>query len=103
MSPTVVQELEVPELHPRAIDEGARLGERLDLIDDVSVRIEVVLGAAEIRIGELFSMAPGAVMTLDREVDAPVDLRVRGKLVARGVLVAAGDQFGVRITELLTS
>jgi flagellar motor switch/type III secretory pathway protein FliN len=33
-------------------------------------------------------------------VDAPGDVRIHDKVVARGTLVAAGDRFGVRITEI---
>ena len=49
----------------------------------------------------LFSLAAGDVVTLDRDVDAPVDIRMHGKLIARGHLVAAGDRFGVRISEIV--
>jgi flagellar motor switch/type III secretory pathway protein FliN len=62
--------------------------------------VEVIVGATELKLAELFAMAPGAVLALDREVDGPLELRVRGKTVAQGVLVAVGDRFGVRITEV---
>jgi flagellar motor switch protein FliN len=40
------------------------------------------------------------VIELDSEIDAPVDVRLDGKVIARGTLVAIGDNFGVRITEI---
>jgi flagellar motor switch protein FliN len=101
MSPTIVQELEVPTLQAKPNHSAPTLGERLDLVEHMNVRVQVVLGTGELSIGELFSMTPGSIVSLDREVDAPVDLRINGKLIARGTLVAAGDRFGVRITEVL--
>jgi flagellar motor switch protein FliN len=64
------------------------------------VRVTVSLGETEIPIAKLFSLASGDVVALDRDADAPVDIRVNDRLIARGVLVAVGDQFGVRITEI---
>jgi flagellar motor switch protein FliN/FliY len=95
-----VNSIDLPILHPGGVNGQARLGERLDLIEHVNVRVTVSLGETEIPISRLFSLSGGDVLTLDREADAPVDIRVNERLVARGVLVAVGDQFGVRITEI---
>ena len=40
------------------------------------------------------------MLKLDRPVDDPVDVMLDGHLVARGRLVAVGDEFGVQLTEL---
>jgi flagellar motor switch protein FliN/FliY len=50
----------------------------------------------------LFSLTANDVIVLDRDADAPIDIRLNDKLIARGMLVAAGDKFGVRITEIQT-
>ena len=100
MSSKVVNSIDLPILHAGGINAQARLGERLDLIEHVNVRVTVSLGETEIPISRLFALASGDVLALDREADAPVDIRVNERLVARGVLVAVGDQFGVRITEI---
>ena len=78
----------------------SRVGERLDLIEHVNVRVTVSLGETEIPISSCSRSAAVTCSSLDREADAPVDIRVNERLVARGVLVAVGDQFGVRITEI---
>jgi flagellar motor switch protein FliN/FliY len=52
-------------------------------------------------LGELMRLGPGAVLDLDRRVDAPVDLLVNGRLIARGEIVAVDERFGVRITEVV--
>jgi len=101
MAHSIVKGLEMPTLAPVQNERHAALGERLDLVDHVNVRLTISLGSAEMSIGKLFALAAGDVVALDREVDAPVDVRLHGKLVARGVLVAAGDRFGIRVTEII--
>ncbi len=100
MSQTVVNRLDLPPLAPASTSKGAPLGERFDLVDEVKVQLSVTLGSAEISMARLFALAAGDVVTLDRDADAPIDVRLNGKLVARGTLVAIGDKFGVRITEI---
>jgi len=100
VSTKLVNAIELPILHGGGINAQNRVGERLDLIEHVKVRVTVSLGETEIPISRLFALAGGDVVSLDREADAPVDVRVNDRLIARGVLVAIGDQFGVRITEI---
>jgi flagellar motor switch protein FliN len=100
MTSKVVNSIDLPILHASGTNGAARVGERLDLIEHVKVRVTVSLGETEIPIAKLFSLASGDVVALDRDADAPVDIRVNDRLIARGVLVAVGDQFGVRITEI---
>ena len=99
MTQTVVNRLELPALtgNPK----GPQLGERPDLVEQVKVQLTVTLGEAEITMGRLFALAAGEVLALDRAADAPIDVRLNGKLIARGLLVAVEDRFGVRITEIL--
>jgi flagellar motor switch protein FliN/FliY len=100
MNSKVVNSIDLPILHAGSINAQTRVGERLDLVEHVKVRVTVSLGETEIPISRLFALAGGDVLALDREADAPVDIRVNERLIARGVLVAVGDQFGVRITEI---
>jgi flagellar motor switch protein FliN/FliY len=101
MAPNTVKALDLPPLTPSAADRVATVGERLDLVEHVNVKLSVTLGSAEMSISDLFGLAPGGVIPLDREADAPVDVRLNGALIARGILVAAGDRFGVRLTEII--
>lgn len=100
MSSKIVNSIDLPILHGGGANGQARVGERLDLIEHVKVRVTVSLGETEIPISRLFALGNGDVLALDREADAPVDVRVNDRLIARGVLVAVGDHFGVRITEI---
>lgn len=96
---SVVSRVELPVLST-AMDKGRPLGERLELVEHVQVKLTVTLGEAEINVGKLFGLAANDVITLDRDADAPVDIRLNGRIVARGALVAVGDKFGVRVTEI---
>lgn len=71
------------------------------LVKNLKVGVSAVLGGCEITVDELFSMKEGSTITLDQPVDALVDLTVEGKVVARGEVVVVGDNFGIRIVELL--
>lgn len=101
METTVVNAIELPELQreeKRA--DGTSLGERLDLVEHLQVRLSVSLGSASMTVSELFELTPGDVLPLDRDADAPVDIRLNGRIIGRGHLVAVGEKFGVRISEI---
>ena len=72
----------------------------LDVIKNVRVKLEVVLGEAEMTVGELFDLKPEAVVKLNRGVSELVDVLLDGKVVARGDLVVSDDNFGIRITQI---
>lgn len=70
------------------------------LIDNVAVELEAFLGTAPMTVAELTSLASGTVVALDAQLNAPVELRLNGMPVARGELVAVGEKFGIRLTEI---
>ena len=74
----------------------ARVSARL--IETVSVELEALLGSAKMTVAELTALTPGAVVALDAQLNAAVELRLNGVAVAHGELVAVGDKFGVRLT-----
>lgn len=73
---------------------------RVALIENVDVSVETFLGSAEMTIGALNALTPGATITLNTSLSSHVELRVNGVTVAHGELVAVGDLFGVRITSV---
>lgn len=72
----------------------------LERLMDIPLNVEVVVGETVIQIRELVNLGPGSVLELDRETTEPVDIKVNGKLIAKGELVVVGEKFGVRITEI---
>ncbi len=73
----------------------------LDLLLDVQIPISVEVGRTELSLDKVLNLVPGSVVTLDKKSEEPVDLRVNGKLVARGEVVLVDDTYGLRITEIL--
>ena len=68
---------------------------------DVTVDIVAVLGTAEMKIGQILQLGRGAVVELDRFVGEPVELRVEGRLLAKGEVIATDDKLSVQITEVV--
>ncbi|NIJ36956.1 flagellar motor switch protein FliN/FliY [Sphingopyxis panaciterrae] len=69
-------------------------------LDHVSVEIEAVLGATSMTIGELRALAKDEVVQLAASLADPVELRVNGRAIGVGEIVAVGESFGVRITRI---
>ena len=67
----------------------------------IAVRASVEVGAIRLPLRDVLGLQPGQVHLLDRRVDQPVDVLIADRLVARGEIVAVGDRFGVRLTELV--
>ena len=53
-------------------------------------------------LGETLALGPGSVVTLDRLADQPVDLLVNGRRIARGEVVAIDEEFGLRVTQIVS-
>jgi flagellar motor switch protein FliN/FliY len=90
---------EFPTLEPRA---GAGGGTPLDSLRDVPITITARLGQATMPIGAILRLGPGAVVELEQEISAPVELTVRGVPFATGEVIVVDDHFAIRITNLLT-
>lgn len=76
------------------------LDSNLSLISGVKVRVEVVVGSAELSVAQLFDLKMDSVLALEQLHNTPLSVRLDGKTVALGTLVVVGDNFGVRITEI---
>jgi len=71
------------------------------LIQDIDVRLTVELGRADMPLREVLALGEDSVVMLDRLTDEPLDVKVNGKLIARGEVIAEGNRFGLRIIELV--
>ena len=72
----------------------------LDLILDVRVPLTVHLGSAEMEIRDVLELGNGSIVELDKLAGEPVDIYVRGRLLARGEVIVIDESFGVRITAI---
>jgi flagellar motor switch protein FliN/FliY len=73
----------------------------LNIVLDVPVSLTIELGGCQLPMREVLQLAVGSVVQLDKAADAPVELSINGKLIARGEVVVIEERFGVKITEVL--
>jgi flagellar motor switch protein FliN/FliY len=79
------------------------LGSDLSVVQDISVRVSVVLGTTDLPVRQLLKLGRGAVVELNRRVGDPVDVYINDRLVARGEMIRLGDKLGVTMTEICKS
>jgi flagellar motor switch protein FliN len=77
-------------------------GHDLTAVLDVPVELAVEIGRTRMTIRDTLSIAPGSLIALDRIAGEPVDLLVNGRRIARGEVVAIDEEFGLRVTEVVS-
>lgn len=77
--------------------------QNIDLILDVPLEISVVLGKTKKTIKEILELGNGSLVELDKLTEEPVDILVNGKKVALGEVVVIDENFGVRITSIISN
>ncbi len=97
-----VRPVEFAELEggPRSAGRGSAAA--LSFIMDVPLEVQVVLGSTRLPVRQVLELGPGAVVELDKAYADPVDVYLNGRLVAHGEVVVAGENFGVKITEIFS-
>jgi flagellar motor switch protein FliN/FliY len=84
---------------PTVTSDGTDLGR----VIDVPVELAVEIGRTTMTIGETLSLAPGSIVSLNRLAGEPVDLLVNGKVIAQGEVVVIDEEFGLRITDIVSA
>ena len=69
---------------------------------DVSMQLTVELGRTKMLIKDILGMGEGTIVELDKLAGEPVDLLVNGKLIAKGEVVVIDENFGVRVTDIIS-
>lgn len=69
---------------------------------DVPIEVTIELGQTELSIRRILEIGPGSIIELDRMAGEPVDLVVNDKVIAQGEVVVIEENFGIRITHLVT-
>ena len=95
---TQVKSVELPEAHD-AEPQGS--GSSIDLLLNVNINVTVTLGETEVPVRRLLQLGPGSVLKLDKPIDAPADLYLKGAKFATGDIVAVDGRFAVRIKQVL--
>ena len=74
----------------------------MELLRDVTLQITVELGRARMPIGEILELVNGSIVELNKQAGEAVELYVQGKLIARGEVVIIDENFGIRITSIVS-
>ncbi|HJB24867.1 MAG TPA: flagellar motor switch phosphatase FliY [Candidatus Jeotgalibaca pullicola] len=74
----------------------------LDLIMDVPLELSVMLGQSKKTIRDILSLGTGSVVELDKMTEEPLSIYVNGKMIAEGEVVVINENFGIRITNILS-
>ena len=94
-----VQSVQFPHLTPHG---GPQEAGNIGLIMDVYMEMTVELGRTRKLIKEILNMGEGTIIELDKLAGEPVDILVNHKLIAKGEVVVIDENFGVRVTEIVS-
>ncbi|MBP7653898.1 flagellar motor switch protein FliN [Candidatus Dependentiae bacterium] len=72
------------------------------LLLDVPIRLSVNLGKTKLLMKDILNLGIGSIIELDKAFNEPVDLAAGTKPIARGEVVVVDENFGLRVTELVT-
>ena len=72
-----------------------------NLVMDIPVSLSVELGQTQMEVREVLNLGAGSVIELNKLQEEPVDLRINGRLIARGEVVLIKNNLAVKISELI--
>lgn len=82
---------------------GSAMQSNLDLIMDIPIDLQIVLGSSQMQVSGLMNLSEGATIALDRRIGEPVEVMVNGRVIGRGeitVLENDDTRFGVKLIEV---
>ena len=74
----------------------------LNVILDVDVTLGLEVGRTALSVRELLQLNQGSVVELDRLAGEPLDVLVNGTLVAHGDVVVVNNNYGIRLTDVVS-
>ncbi|MFJ8261527.1 flagellar motor switch phosphatase FliY [Rummeliibacillus sp. NPDC094406] len=74
----------------------------LNMLLDIPLQVTVELGRTKRSVKEILELASGSIIELDKLAGEPVDILVNSRLIAKGEVVVIDENFGVRITDILS-
>jgi len=74
----------------------------LNMLLDIPLQVTVELGRTKRSVKEILELTSGSIIELDKLAGEPVDILVNNRLVAQGEVVVIDENFGVRVTEIIS-
>ncbi len=90
-----------PELGQESISSGDGAG--FGLLSEVELEVTVELGRRRLPLADVLRLTTGSVIELEKLVGEPLEVYANGRLIAEGEAVVIDEQFGIRITNLVSS
>jgi flagellar motor switch protein FliN/FliY len=85
---------------------GSALTSNLDLIMDIPIDVQILLGTSRMQVSGLMNLDEGAIIALDKRIGEPVEIMVNGRRIGKGeitVLENDDTRFGVKLIEVLST
>jgi flagellar motor switch protein FliN/FliY len=74
----------------------------LEMLLDIPLQVTVELGRTKRTVQEILALSSGAIIELDKLAGEPVDILINSKLIAKGEVVVIDENFGVRVTDIIS-
>lgn len=74
----------------------------LDMPLDIPLQVTVELGRTKRTVQEILALSSGSIIELDKLAGEPVDILINSKLIAKGEVVVIDENFGVRVTDIIS-
>jgi flagellar motor switch protein FliN len=81
---------------------GETESKNLDMLLDIPLQVTVELGRTKRSVRDILNLSSGSIIELDKLAGEPVDILVNNKLIAKGEVVVIDENFGVRVTDIIS-
>ena len=96
-----VKQAEFPDFSSKGGTPSPGFGSNMSMLLGVQLEVSVVIGRSKQKIKDVLEFGQGSVIELDRQTGSPAEIVVNGQLIAYGDVVVVGDNFGIRITDIV--
>jgi len=98
--PVNIQPAQFSSFHVPQLQENE--AKNLNMLLDIPLQVTVELGRTNRSVKEILELSSGSIIELDKLAGEPVDILVNSRLVAKGEVVVIDENFGVRVTDILS-
>ena len=99
--PALIRPANAPDLEASGIEKGEESANQ-EMLMKVPLEISVEIGRTKKLVKDILEFTQGSLVVLDKMAGEQADLYVNGQCVARGDIVVVEDNFGIRITDIVT-
>ncbi len=98
--PVNVQPASFTSFQPYPLQESE--SKNLEMLMDIPLQVTVELGRTKRSVKEILELSSGSIIELDKLAGEPVDILVNNRLIAKGEVVVIDENFGVRVTDIVS-